>query len=71
MLEVIFKILGTNLKLYFGEGWNIFDFVIVVGSFIGIFIGSSNSLQIKATITVLRSFRVLRLMRLIRRGKSL
>jgi hypothetical protein len=45
--------------------------VIILGSFISIFISANTSLEIKGVITILRSFRILRLLRLIKRGQSL
>jgi hypothetical protein len=69
--ESILKILGTSFKIYFREAWNIFDFVIILGSFISIFVSANSSLEIRGALTVLRSFRILRLVRLVRRGKSL
>jgi voltage-gated sodium channel len=55
-------------RVYFSDGWNIFDLVIIVGSVISIFISANTSLAIKGVITILRSFRILRLVRLIKRG---
>ncbi len=37
-LEAIVKILAYD-KMYFIDGWNIFDFVIVIGTIIGLAIG--------------------------------
>ena len=45
--------------------------MIILGSFISIFISANTSLEIKGVITILRSFRILRLLRLIKRGQSL
>lgn len=69
--EAIIKLIGFGPKIYFSEGWNKFDFTIIVGSFISIFISANTSLEIRGTITIMRSFRILRLLRLISRGKSL
>ena len=71
LTEAVIRIIAVSPKTYFKDGWNIFDFVIIIGSFVGIFVSSSSSLGIKGTITILRSFRILRLLRLIKRGKSL
>lgn len=69
--EAIIRIIAISPKLYFSEGWNIFDFVIVLGSFLSIFVSANTSLEIRGAITIMRSFRILRLLRLIKRGKSL
>jgi hypothetical protein len=58
-------------RAYFTDGWNIFDLVIIIGSVVSIFISANSSLAIKGVITILRSFRILRLLRLIKRGHSL
>lgn len=35
-LEFIFKLAAFRFKNYFGDAWNVFDFIIVLGSFIDI-----------------------------------
>jgi hypothetical protein len=67
----VIKLIAIEPRVYFSEGWNIFDFVIIIGSFISIFISANTSLELRGAITILRSFRILRLLRLIKRGKSL
>jgi len=37
-LEAVIKLLGVGLRLYFSDGWNNFDFIIVLGSIASIFI---------------------------------
>jgi hypothetical protein len=37
-MEAIIKIFAFR-SVYFKEGWNIFDFIIVIGTFIGILVG--------------------------------
>ena len=44
-VEAAFKILAYG-KTYFKEGWNNFDFAIVVGTAIGILIGSATSVKV-------------------------
>ena len=34
-IEVIIKILGLGLRRYFSDGSNIFDFAIIIGSYVG------------------------------------
>ena len=69
-LEAIVKILAYRCA-YFGERWNKFDFSIVVGNYIGIIITFSTEAKIGATALVIRSFRILRMMRLIQRSRQL
>ncbi|XP_037942486.1 voltage-dependent calcium channel type D subunit alpha-1-like [Teleopsis dalmanni] len=35
-LELVFKLAAFRFKNYFGDAWNVFDFIIVLGSFIDI-----------------------------------
>lgn len=44
-LEAIFKIFALR-KHYFEEGWNIFDFTIVLGSWIAYFMSSALGIKI-------------------------
>lgn len=71
LTECIIKMVSMTPRLYFKEGWNIFDFVIIWGSLISIFISLNTSLSLRGAISIMRSFRILRLLRLIKRGKSL
>lgn len=69
--EAAIRILGIGVKNYFAEMWNVFDCVVAAGSVAGIVISWSSTLEIKGT-TILRAFRILRLLRLLKRGgKSL
>lgn len=70
MTEAIIKMIAMGPKVYFLEGWNIFDFTIIFGSMLSLFI-PSNTLSIRGAITIMRSFRILRLLRLIKLGKNL
>jgi hypothetical protein len=71
MLEALIKVISLEPRGYFRDGWNIFDFILVIGSFISLFISKNTSVSIKGTFTILRSFRVLRLLRLLKRARSL
>ena len=68
IVEAAIKMIAIAPRVYFSDGWNIFDTIIILGSFISIFISANTSLEIKGVITILRSFRILRLLRLIKRG---
>ncbi|KAH7974411.1 hypothetical protein HPB49_015094 [Dermacentor silvarum] len=41
-LEFVLKIVAFRFKNYFGDAWNVFDFIIVLGSFIDIFYSEVN-----------------------------
>lgn len=71
-LEAAIKLLAIGARKYFNDGWNTFDFIIVLGSFVGIFVSNMTNVKIKVTASVFRAFRILRIMRLVKRaGKSL
>jgi voltage-dependent calcium channel L type alpha-1D len=67
-LEVIIKIIAQGFIVFFREGWNIFDFLIAFASCLSIIVSAHTSLEIKGAITLLRSFRILRILRLLKRG---
>lgn len=79
-LEFVFKLAAFRFKNYFGDAWNVFDFIIVLGSFIDIVYSEVNekvNLQ-KATggkaagvsksssIISINFFRLFRVMRLVK-----
>ena len=71
-LEAIIKIIAFNFKGYFSQGWNIFDFVIVIFSYVMLiigFVGDSDVGPKQATIA--RAFRIGRIFRLITKAKFL
>ena len=69
--EAIIKITVQG-KTYFKDGWNVFDFIIVVASCVdftfGLYVGHENQ---SSTISVFRAFRVARLLRMIKRFQQL
>ena len=69
-IEAILKIIALG-KNYFCDGWNCFDFIIVSGTLISILIASVSNFDIGTQATLVRSFRIGRIFRLIRRAKSL
>jgi voltage-dependent calcium channel L type alpha-1D len=74
---------GTNLFLflqnYFGDAWNVFDFIIVLGSFIDIVYSEVNAGKgggpkpgsQMISINFFRLFRVMRLVKLLARGEGI
>ena len=54
--------------MYFRDSWNTFDFIVAVSSAVSIIVSSQSSLQIRGTVTLMRSFRILRILRLLKRG---
>ncbi len=53
-LGVFFFLLGQN---YFGDAWNVFDFIIVLGSFIDIIYTEVNVSILSARLFLLFKFR--------------
>ena len=63
--------LGGEGKLYFYSGWNIFDFLIVIGAWVAIIVNLASDVEILATMTAIRTFRISRVFRLIKKAKRL
>jgi len=70
-IEAVIRIYGLGPRYYFKDNWNIFDFIILVGSYIGILIEASTSISVGVQTTILRAFRISRMLRLVRKAKSL
>lgn len=70
-IEAVVKLVGLGCKGYFREGWNRFDFLIVVGTFAGIVIGAVSDVALGPQTTIIRSFRISRIFRLVNKAKSL
>lgn len=69
-LEAIIKITIYG-RQYFKEGWNVFDFVILAGTFMQIISLQVFNTEIGARATILRVFRIGRVLRIIKKAKSL
>jgi voltage-dependent calcium channel L type alpha-1D len=68
--EFTVKLAGFGFKEYFADPWNTFDFVIVIGSFLDI--GMANLADGGgASISMLRLFRAMRLVKLLAKGESI
>lgn len=63
--------MALGFREYFGDAWNLFDFCIIIGSVIAILLYMIADIPLKGAITIVRSFRILRVFRLIKRAKSL
>ncbi|XP_050528815.1 muscle calcium channel subunit alpha-1-like isoform X2 [Daktulosphaira vitifoliae] len=78
-LEFVFKLAAFRFKNYFGDAWNVLDFIIVLGSFIDIVVEnlSPNTDSVpkkkgrKLSINFFRLFRVMRLVKLLSRGDGI
>merc|ERR1719495_990246 len=67
--EFTVKLAGFGFKEYFKDPWNTFDFVIVIGSFLDIIM--ANLGQGGASVSMLRLFRAMRLVKLLAKGESI
>jgi hypothetical protein len=65
MLEAIIKLTAHD-KRYFKDNWNVFDFIIVVGSLVFISLGNFTSIGIGNSASVLRTLRLGRIFKLFR-----
>ena len=70
LVETIIKITAHGV-LYFGDLWNIFDFGITVISMITILLDQFSVIQIGGSMMVVRMFRISKILRLIKKTKSL
>ncbi|RZF39363.1 hypothetical protein LSTR_LSTR000884 [Laodelphax striatellus] len=69
--EFVFKLAAFRFKNYFSDAWNVFDFVIVLGSFIDIIYGDLNPGSNLISINFFRLFRVMRLVKLLSKGEGI
>ncbi|XP_059091600.1 muscle calcium channel subunit alpha-1-like isoform X4 [Tigriopus californicus] len=70
-LEFIFKLGAFRFKNYFHDPWNVFDFVIVLGSFVDIVYSEMNPGGNMISINFFRLFRVMRLVKLLSKGEGI
>ena len=71
-VEALIKHIAYGVKGYFQTGWNIFDFLIVLISYITLVIGFATARDIgPKQATIARAFRIGRIFRLITKAKFL
>uniref|UniRef100_A0A4W5KF03 Voltage-dependent L-type calcium channel subunit alpha n=1 Tax=Hucho hucho TaxID=62062 RepID=A0A4W5KF03_9TELE len=81
-VEMILKLIAFKAKGYFGDPWNVFDFLIVIGSVVDVILSevddgawnhcsSSDSENARVSITFFRLFRVMRLVKLLNRSEGI
>ena len=69
-IEFLIKIIAFK-GAYFDEGWNVFDFLIVVSAAVGIVLDVAFNVDIGFATTIVRSFRIARILKIVRRLKTL
>uniref|UniRef100_A0A7N6BHS3 Voltage-dependent L-type calcium channel subunit alpha n=1 Tax=Anabas testudineus TaxID=64144 RepID=A0A7N6BHS3_ANATE len=81
-VEMILKLMAfkARVKGYFGDPWNVFDFIIVVGSVVDVILSevdvsmtdrTNASENASVSITFFRLFRVMRLVKLLNRSEGI
>uniref|UniRef100_A0A4W4FWJ6 Voltage-dependent L-type calcium channel subunit alpha n=1 Tax=Electrophorus electricus TaxID=8005 RepID=A0A4W4FWJ6_ELEEL len=71
-IEMIVKLIAFKAKGYFGDPWNVFDFLIVVGSIVDVVLSQVDYEEnAQVSITFFRLFRVLRLIKLLNRSEGI
>ncbi|XP_072181814.1 voltage-dependent L-type calcium channel subunit alpha-1D-like [Diadema setosum] len=70
-VEFLLKIIAFKPKNYFRDSWNVFDFIIVLGSIIDIVADEVNPGKKQFSINFFRLFRVMRLVKLLSRGEGI
>uniref|UniRef100_A0A8D3E8J1 Voltage-dependent L-type calcium channel subunit alpha n=1 Tax=Scophthalmus maximus TaxID=52904 RepID=A0A8D3E8J1_SCOMX len=80
-VEMILKLMAFKAKGYFGDPWNVFDFVIVIGSVVDVMLSEIDVSTIPSShapgatndvsITFFRLFRVMRLVKLLNRSEGI
>uniref|UniRef100_H2YSX6 Voltage-dependent L-type calcium channel subunit alpha n=1 Tax=Ciona savignyi TaxID=51511 RepID=H2YSX6_CIOSA len=67
-IEMIFKLIAFKPRGYISDPWNIFDFLVVIGSIVDILL---SKIDTSFSINFFRLFRVLRLVKLLSRGEGI
>uniref|UniRef100_A0A8B9VY68 Voltage-dependent L-type calcium channel subunit alpha n=1 Tax=Anas zonorhyncha TaxID=75864 RepID=A0A8B9VY68_9AVES len=81
-VEMVLKLIAFKPKVgalggYFSDPWNVFDFLIVIGSIIDVILSETNTddsggvENSRISITFFRLFRVMRLVKLLSRGEGI
>ena len=67
---MVIKLIAYRLD-YFNDGWNVFDFLIVISAFVGIAFDYFLNIDFVSLTTIIRSFRIARVLKIIRKAKGL
>jgi len=69
-IEMIVKMTAFG-KAYFKDGWCLFDFIIVLSAWIGLILLKVFLIDVGSISTIIRSFRIARVLKLIKTAKNL
>jgi len=71
IFELVIKLIGFGWR-YFRDPWNIFDIIIVIASVIGLILNqTSDGENFGPQTTIIRSFRIVRILLVFRKNKAL
>uniref|UniRef100_A0A3B4WTP5 Voltage-dependent L-type calcium channel subunit alpha n=1 Tax=Seriola lalandi dorsalis TaxID=1841481 RepID=A0A3B4WTP5_SERLL len=71
-VEMILKLMAFKARGYFGDPWNVFDFIIVIGSVVDVILSEVDASEnASVSITFFRLFRVMRLVKLLNRSEGI
>uniref|UniRef100_A0A3B4UKG0 Voltage-dependent L-type calcium channel subunit alpha n=1 Tax=Seriola dumerili TaxID=41447 RepID=A0A3B4UKG0_SERDU len=72
-VEMVLKLIAFKPRGYFGDAWNVFDALVVIGSIVDIVLSEIDNTEDSAriSITFFRLFRVMRLVKLLSRGEGI
>ncbi|KHJ42280.1 voltage gated calcium channel IQ domain protein [Trichuris suis] len=68
--EVLLKLIAFTIVNYFADAWNVFDFIVVLGSVIDIICSRLATRESLISMNFFRLFRVMRLVKLLGRGEG-
>jgi voltage-gated sodium channel type V alpha len=71
-IEAILKIIAMK-SAYFKEGWNVFDFIVVICTIVALIVANIPGLKVDLSqqATMMRILRILRLLRMFKRAEKL
>lgn len=67
LVEIVIRVTGVGIRSYLRDPWNIFDVVIALGSLGSMILYQQQKIKIKF-LSFIKSFKILRLIRLLKRG---
>uniref|UniRef100_A0A3Q4G934 Voltage-dependent L-type calcium channel subunit alpha n=1 Tax=Neolamprologus brichardi TaxID=32507 RepID=A0A3Q4G934_NEOBR len=71
-VEMVLKLIAFKPRGYFGDAWNVFDALVVIGSIVDIVLSEIDVKDsARISITFFRLFRVMRLVKLLSRGEGI
>ena len=71
VLEMIIKMIGLGIKLYFKDHFNKFDFFIILISTIDLALSLAFSNKSSSSLSVFRGFRIMRILKLVKSWEKL